>query len=236
MIRNGEAPTPNRHNCSGKHCGMLAHARLRGLPLQGYIDPGHEVQKSILQTFAEMCEMDPKDVVVGIDGCSVPTFAVPLRNAALAIAKLCDPGNLTPSRAEACRKITSAMTGNPVMVAGYGRFDTHLMIAGEGRILCKAGAEGYQVIGLMPGALGKDSAGIGIALKISDGDQGGHIRPIFPGISCDSRARAIVSMAILKRLGALDSSQIVELADFDARPISNWRNLKVGEYRPILNY
>jgi L-asparaginase II len=235
MIRHNEQPRPNRHNCSGKHTGMLAHARLRGLPLEGYIDAQHEVQKTILRVLAEMCEMEPDDVVVGIDGCSVPTFAVPLRNAAHALAKLCDPSALSSKRSDSCRKIAEAMTGNPDMVAGPGRFDTHLMLAGRGKILSKGGAEGYQAIGLLPGALGDGSPAMGIAFKISDGDLGGHVRPTFPGISSDSRARAIVAMSILKQLGALDAKQVEELKNFDARPIRNWRKVEVGEYRTTIH-
>ena len=97
--------------------------------------------------------METQQVEVGVDGCSVPTFAVPLRNAAWAMARLCDPVKLPETRAAACRKITHAMTSNARMVAGPGRFDTALMDAADGKILCKAGAEGYQIMGLMPGPL-----------------------------------------------------------------------------------
>lgn len=234
MILKHEQPGPNRHNCSGKHTGMLAHAKMRDLPLHGYIDREHEVQKTILNTFAEMCEMKPQDVVVSIDGCSVPTFAVPLFNAAHALAKLCDPSELADDRATGCKKITSAMAGNPDMVAGWGRFDTHLMAVGHGKIICKGGAEGYQALGLLPGALGEGSPAMGIAFKISDGDLGGHVRPTFPGMGSDSRARAIVAMAILKQLGALDEEQVAELKSFDVRPVRNWRKIDIGEYRPLI--
>lgn len=235
MIRNNEQPRQNRHNCSGKHTGMLAHAKMRQLPLAGYIDKEHEVQKTILEVFSEMCGMNAGDVVVGIDGCSVPTFAIPLRNAAFAVAQLCDPTGLSGKRADSCQAITAAMTANPDMVAGLGRFDTALMLAGKGMILSKAGAEGYQVIGLMPGALGGGSPALGIAFKISDGDQGGHIRPTFPGVSSDSRARPITAMAILKQLGAISGDQVEQLKGFDARPIRNWQKIEVGEFRPLIH-
>jgi L-asparaginase II len=236
MLLRGEEPSINRHNCSGKHTGMLAHAKLRGLPLENYIDLDHPVQQTILQTFAEMCGMETQQVEVGVDGCSVPTFAVPLRNAAWAMARLCDPSELPEPRAVACRKITHAMTTNARMVAGPGRFDTALMDAADGKILCKAGAEGYQIIGLMPGALGADSPAMGIAFKVSDGDLGGHVRPIFPGISTDSRVRPIIALAILKHLGALSSEQLRLLAEFDARPIYNWQQIEIGEYRSAVKF
>lgn len=219
MQQRGEAVTPNRHNCSGKHTGMLAHAQLRGLPLDTYLSMEHPVQQSILETFAAMCELLMDQVEVGIDGCSAPNFAVPLRNAALAYARLCDPRDLEPERAAACQRITRAMTSEPFMVAGPGRFDTALMQLVSGRLLAKAGAEGYQGIGVMPGALGAGSPALGIAFKISDGDLGG-------------RARPVAAIEVLRQLGGLSTQEAEALAEFGMRPIYNWRKIPVGEIRP----
>ncbi|HWQ46795.1 MAG TPA: asparaginase [Longilinea sp.] len=228
----GEQPTPNRHNCSGKHTGMLAHARLRNYPLTNYIDLGHPVQHTIIETFAPMCGLEVGDVIVGIDGCSVPTFAVPLYNAAFGMARLCDPDTLNAKRAAACRQITKAMMANPDMVAGPARFDTEFMTAAKGSMLSKAGAEGYQIIGLLPGAMGAGSPALGIAVKISDGDLYSNIRPTFPpGMGNDSRARALVVLAVLDQLGALSPEMRKTLSRFNERPIRNWRGLEVGELR-----
>ena len=98
MIRQDEPITPNRHNCSGKHTGMLAYAALKGYTLENYVDPAHPVQQTILKTFSEMVGLEPGQVIVGIDGCSAPNFAVPLRSAALGYARLCDPNGLPPAR------------------------------------------------------------------------------------------------------------------------------------------
>jgi L-asparaginase II len=220
MKMRGELPTPYYHNCSGKHTGMLAHARLRGLPTADYIDFHHPVQESILQTFAEMCDVPQEQVELGIDGCSAPNFATTLFNAALGYARLCDPSGLQAERAAACHIITSSMTAHPNMVGGPDRFDTVLMGVGKGKILVKGGAEGYQGIGLLPGALGPDSPGIGIVIKISDGDP-------------SSRARYGVSLAILRALGALTESQLAEMSSFGPeKELYNFRNLHVGTSRP----
>ncbi|HEB66032.1 MAG TPA: asparaginase [Chloroflexi bacterium] len=217
----GEEPTPNRHNCSGKHSGMLAFARMIGAPTADYVNPSHPVQQRILHTFAEMCGLAPSQVALGTDGCSAPNFAVPLRSAALAYARLCDPSALPPARAAACRKITAAMTAYPEMVGGPGRFDTALMRLGGGKIVSKAGAEGYQGIGLLPGALGSGSPALGIVFKISDGD-------------ARKKARSAVAVEILRQLGALDETQLQALASFGPRfPIHNWRKLQVGEGYPV---
>lgn len=222
MLLRGEATTPYRHNCSGKHTGMLAHARLLGLPTANYLDFTHPVQKSILQTFAEMCDFPIDKIELGIDGCSAPNFAIPLYNAAYGFARLCDPFALDQKRAAACHVITQAMTTHPEMVAGPDRFDTLLMQVARGKIVAKGGAEGYQAVGVLPGALAPNSAGIGIAIKISDGDT-------------NDRARTGVALSILKTLGALDDAQLAELAAFGpVKQLYNYRKLHIGESRPTL--
>jgi len=221
MIRRGEAPTPNRHNCSGKHTGMIAQAKMRSLDYENYLDFDHPIQQTILQVFAEMCDMEKADIALGVDGCSAPVFATPLFNAALGYARLSDPRSLAGARAAACRTITGAMMAHPDMVAGPGRFDTALMQAAEGKIFCKVGAEGFEGIGVLPGVREKDSPGVGIAIKGSDGDLA-------------SRAVPLVAIEVLRQLGALEDSQIEALQRFYIRPVLNWRKLEIGEIRPIL--
>ncbi len=219
MLLRGEEPTPYRHNCSGKHTGMLGQCVLNNQPIDDYLSNDHAVQKNILRTFAEMTDMDIQDVLVGIDGCSAPTFAVPLYNAALGYARLCNPVGLPEKRAQALRRIFHAMTTNPDMIAGPQRFDTELMQVGNGMIVSKGGAEGYQAFGLAPGALGPDSPALGITYKVIDGDNA-------------DRARPVIAMAILRQLGALNPAQFEALKRFDTHPVFNWRRLEVGVIRP----
>ena len=232
LIRSGEAPTPKRNNCSGKHSAMLAYAKMHDLPLDTYLDFDHPVQQDILAAFVEMCLLPPKQVELGIDGCSAPNFAVPLYNAALAFARLTDPQDLLEARAKACREITSAMTAFPEMISGQAEFDCRLMQVGAGKIVCKRGAEGYQAIGLLPGAIGPDSPGIGITLKIMDGDLGQR----RPDLTAYSRVRPAVTLEILRQLGVLSAAQIRELEEFGpSKPVSNHRGILVGEARPVFS-
>jgi L-asparaginase II len=230
LIARGETPTPNRNNCSGKHSAMLACAKMQGLPLDTYLQNDHPIQRDILAGFAEMCGIPADSVALGVDGCSAPNFAVPLVNAALGFARLADPRGLASTRTEACRKIASAMTTHPEMISGRGEFDCRLMQVGQGNILCKRGAEGFQVIGLLPGALGPDSPGVGIAIKVSDGDLSSR------GMDLVSRARTrpAVTLEILRQLGALDTVHLTELAVFGPiLPIRNHRGIVTGESRPV---
>jgi L-asparaginase II len=233
VLLNGRKLTPNRNNCSGKHSGMLAYARMCGLPLENYLDLEHPIQQDILAAFADMCLLRVNEIGLGTDGCSAPNFAVPLYNAALAFARLCDPHELTEARASACRKITSAMTSHPEMVSGYGEFDEQLMRAGEGRIVCKRGAEGYQIFGLLPGALGHDSPGVGIALKVSDGDAS----RMSIDLAHNNRVRPAVTLEILHQLGALSSKQEQALASFGPeRAVKNHRDIVTGRSRPVFEF
>jgi L-asparaginase II len=222
LLKRGEAPTSNRHNCSGKHTGMLGQCMLNHVTIEDYLSTEHPIQKTILRTFAEMVDVKPEDVLVGIDGCSAPTFAVPLFNAALGYARLCDPTGLPAKRANALRRIFKAMTTNPVMVSGPGRFDTRLMEVSGGTVVCKGGAEGYQALGLAANALKPGSPAMGITYKVIDGDPTG-------------RARAVVAVALLQQLGALNEDQVRELAEFGARPLYNWRHIEIGEIRPAFH-
>jgi L-asparaginase II len=170
-----------------------------------------------------MCNLKPEEIQFGIDGCSAPNFAIPLENSALGFSRLIDPWNLTNKRADACNQITDAMINHPLMVAGPGQFDTRLMTSAGGRIISKGGAEGFQAIGIKPGVLGPESPGVGIAIKISDGDPHG-------------RARAAVALQIIIQLGALNSSEAQSLEDLGPNfQIRNWRQILVGQASPTFH-
>lgn len=219
----GQTPTTLNHNCSGKHSGMLAFARMIGASTENYLDLSHPVQIAIRETIAELVAMAPNQMPVGIDGCSAPVYGIPMLNMAWAVAKMADPGGLAHARATACRKITAAMMAHPLMVAGPGQFDTDLMTEAGGKVFCKGGAEGYLIMGVMPGVLAEGSHGIGIAIKIADGDALG-------------RARSAVGLTILQALGVLDEAALADLQAYGNKPLKNWRGLRVGAVRASFDY
>jgi L-asparaginase II len=215
--RSGLDLTPNRHNCSGKHSAMLATALHIGQPRATYLQPEQPLQQQILEALCSMVAMDEGDIEIGTDGCSAPNFALPLINAAYGYARLADPAGFPEQRQSACSAIFEAMTSNPFLVAGPGRFDTTMMEATGGSILSKGGAEGYYAVSLAPGRIGE--RGVGIAVKIADGDRG-------------YRGGATLVVHILERLGALTESEYESLSAYQTRSILNHRNLPVGMIRP----
>ena len=119
--------------------------------------------------------------------------------------------------------ITNAMAAHPNMVAGPDRFDTAVMKTAKGKIITKIGAEGYQGIGIMPGACKFFKGSIGITSKISDGDLA-------------LRAGSVVSLAILEKLGVLSGQELGGLKEYYTRPIKNWRGIVIGEIRPTTEF
>lgn len=227
VIKNDIQPTANFNNCSGKHTTMLAFAKLRGLSLENYLDFEHPIQVSIRRTLAEMCQMDESKIELGIDGCSAPNFALPLFHAALGMARLCDPRDLPSARMVACQKIVSALTTHSEMVSNWGEFDTEVMKLCKGKIVTKRGAEGFQIVGIMPGVIGE--YGVGIAFKVSDGDKAS----MDDDLETHTRVRPAVALEILHQLGALDEQQLQALSKFGPQKIlKNYAGLVTGRSYP----
>jgi L-asparaginase II len=213
MLREaGREPAPIDNNCSGKHASMLAQCAARGLSTHDYLDRRHPIQVTILETLGALCGIEPDAIGVGIDGCSVPCFALPLQACGLAFARLADPSGLPEPRRSAVRRIAQAMMAYPEMVGGEGRLDTDLMRAAPGRLVCKGGAEGYHGVGIVKG-------GLGLAIKIVDGN--------------GQRAGGPVVVEALRQLGALDNLMLDTLHRHHAPVVKNHRGLEVGEVRPV---
>jgi L-asparaginase II len=218
LLCSGDEPGELRNNCSGKHIGMLAQADFLQTPRTGYLRQEHPVQKRILANLSTMCGLSPTKILVGTDGCSAPNFALPLKNAALGYARLTDPTKLPLELGAAARRIFEAMTTNPELVSGAGRFDTELMRVTGGRLLSKGGAEGFQCIGIPAIRSSPDHPHLGMALKSIDGDLG-------------QRAVPIAALHVLHAIGAISDAERQGLAKFDQRPLHNLRGLAVGSLR-----
>lgn len=177
-----------------------------------------------------MADLRPDEIHIGTDGCSAPNFALPLKNTALAFARLCQPDGLSQTRAESCRLITKAMLTYPFMIGGPDNFDTMLMQSAQGRVISKGGAEGFQAFGIMPGAVKPGSEALGVAIKISDGDLKGHN---FPAGDPRGRVRPAVVLEILRQLGVFSPTDQANLAAYGPQfPVKNWRGIQVGWASP----
>jgi L-asparaginase II len=215
LKRSGEKPSPLHNNCSGKHAMMLALALYLKAPVKEYERFEHPVQQLIANTVAQFSDQPVRALRVGIDGCSAPNFALPLRAMALMFARLVrPPAWFDDATRRACRRLVNAMLAYPEMVEGVGELDTELMRAGDGMIVSKVGAEGVYTAGVLPSE--RFPAGLGLAFKIEDGDKG-------------DRARSPLAVGILRQLGLLEPATISELKGFVRPVIRNHRGDEVGE-------
>jgi len=211
LIRAGHRPDPAYNNCSGKHAGFLSTARHLGEPLKGYIQYDHPVQQRVLGTLEQMCGLRLGDAPRGIDGCGIPVIGIPLGHMAMAMARLADPGkHLPPARAAAAARILAAMSAEPFLVAGSGRFCTRVMAVAGTKIVVKTGAEGVYVAAL-------PTLGLGVALKIDDGA---------------SRAAEVAMGHVLRRLNLLTVDEQEALGELLVPPIRNRSERQAGEIRP----
>lgn len=208
------------NNCSGKHAGMLASALIGGYNTEYYYKGEHPVQQAIARVVAEFAGISLEDLIISIDGCSAATFAITVRQMALIYARLINPEGLRAELQLAAKQVVNAMLEFPEMVAAdTGRIDTDLMRALPKQLIAKAGAEGVYTIGILP--CEKYPAGLGIAIKVEDGDIG--------------RARNAAILGTVEQLGILDSSQMEQLNAKYLPPIKNHRGILVGEVHPAFN-
>jgi L-asparaginase II len=200
-----------RNNCSGKHMGFLVTARRLGDDPAGYVERDHAVQQRVMQAISEMCEIDLSDAPWGVDGCSIPAFALPLGNLAHGMAKLAAPQGLAPTRRAACERIVQSIAAEPFMIAGTGRFCTAINQVLKGKAIVKTGAEGVMMAAL-------PTLGFGIALKIDDGA---------------GRANGVALAAVLKYLGVLDQAEAEAIGDHVCGPITDRNGAHVGDVRAV---
>src|SRR6266436_6859218 len=216
LARNQQSPNVLQNNCSGKHAAMLALAVHIGAATESYEDWRNPVQQMISETFADFSGVPLQQIAVGVDGCGVPVFGVPVRAMALMYARLVAPESFDAATRDACQRITKAMIAFPEMVGGTkDRLDTELIKAGQGRLISKIGAEGVYTVGVLPSAAWPH--GLGLALKIEDGD--------------DHRARPPAVIEALGQLNVLAESELMALASYAPTIIKNRRGERVGEAR-----
>ncbi|KPQ09429.1 MAG: asparaginase [Saliniramus fredricksonii] len=210
MARRGETPHAGHNNCSGKHAGFVCLACAAGHDPAGYIDPDHPVQQQVRAALVRMTDTPHEPVNRGIDGCSIPTYAVPLESLARAFARFGSGERMPADYAQAARVIRNAVAQAPFMVAGTGRFDTRVMERFCDRVFMKTGAEGVYCATI-------PERGLGIAVKCADGT---------------TRASEAIMARILSALLARDDDERAFLDDLAHAPLTNWNTITVGALRP----
>jgi L-asparaginase II len=209
LVRAGKPWSRIHDNCSGKHAGFICLACHMGADPAGYVKPAHPAQREISAALAGMTGADLGDPAV--DGCSIPSYAIPLEKLAYAFARLVTGEGLSPSRAKAARRLVTACNAEPFMVAGTGRFCTDAMTLFGSRLFLKTGAEGVFCAAF-------PALGLGVAVQCEDGAQ---------------RAAETLMAAVIAAFLPMSD---VEQAAFAARlrpPVLTRNGASTGEIRPV---
>ncbi|MBZ8141727.1 asparaginase [Rubrivivax gelatinosus] len=215
MAAAGRLPGALHNNCSGKHAGfvclgcLLAGEQDKRAFLSGYVKPEHPVMREVGDAIEATTGWRLADTARGTDGCSIPTYAVPLRQLALGFARTATGIGLREGRARAARRLMAAVAEHPFMVGGSGRFDTRVMERLGERVFCKVGAEGVYCAAF-------PKAGLGVAVKMDDGG---------------TRACEVVMAALIQRFVRLDAAEHGFVQAFADQPLVNWNGIEVGRLR-----
>ncbi len=211
LARTGDEPNQLHNNCSGKHAGFLCTAIHEGDDPRGYVGAEHPVQRRVRDVLADLTRTRPgEDEPAGIDGCSIPTYAAPLRAFAEGFARLSAARHVDPARAAAGRRLMDACMAEPWLMAGTRRACVSLMDAAPGRVFAKTGAEGV-FCGAVP------ELGLGFALKVEDGA---------------TRASEATVAAVLARVLRPHDADLAERYEALSRTtLRNWQGTPVGEVR-----
>ena len=210
LARSGGAPSALHNNCSGKHAGFVCLACALGDDPRGYGAPSHPVQREVCATLASLTGVALSAEEAAIDGCAVPTWAIPLSGLALAFARFGTGHTLSPLRSKAAARLRQACAAAPWYVAGTGRFCTEIIQRFGARVYVKTGAEGVFCSAL-------PDQGIGIALKCDDGGT--------------RAAEAIMALAIARFLPLADGEREF-LSRWTDRTLRNWNGTVIGGLRP----
>ena len=208
LLSAGSKPSTIHNNCSGKHAGMLTLAKHLGVPTRGYSQPDHPVQEmigNVLKSMSGVAQLPTP----AVDGCGIPTFAIPLENLAVGMARFAEPADIIPTRTKACHRLAEAMMRCPAMVAGEDRPCTLIMESLPG-IVVKTGAEGVYTAAW-------PERGLGLALKVEDGA---------------TRASSVALLALLNCLGALDDRSRERLKMVASPILRNHAGTIVGHVGP----
>ena len=210
QARTLDKPNQLHNNCSGKHAGFVCACCHTGWETRDYVTYEHPLQAEIRDVMGDLTGAVFNQDNSGIDGCAIPTSAIPLRALAHGFARMVTGEGIGAARAKASRRILEACMAEPFYVAGTGRSCTRLMQAAPGRIFAKTGAEGVFCAAI-------PELGFAIALKCEDGA---------------SRAADTMVAAVLARYFTGDEEIHQRLMDIANTPIFNRNGAEVGVVRP----
>ncbi len=217
LAASGTRPSALHNNCSGKHAGFVClgcglaganGATDKAAYLRGYVGHDHAVMREVTAALQTTTGFDLSQTARGTDGCSIPTYAIPLRHLAHAYAKVATGQGLSTDHAHAAKRLRQAVAKAPQMVAGTGRFDSAVAARLGERVYCKVGAEGVYCAAL-------PERGLGVAIKMDDGN--------------NARSCEVVMAAVIAGLLTLNDADARFVNGLQNLSLHNWNGIEVGQ-------
>ncbi len=212
-IRKGLPKEKIYHNCSGKHTGaMLLQKELDPEHVKDYWKVDSAAQQEILRCMAILSEYPKEQVKIGIDGCGVPVFAVPMKNIAAAFKNIaCIDTIADDALRDAARRYIPRIHKYPLMMRGTGYLCS--LINYDPNLVAKGGANGVYGIGLKKERLG-------ISLKLKDGTEA-----VWP----------ILIKEIFRQIGYYNEDTFRMLDSLNSGIIHNDNDTAVGTCKPVFH-
>ena len=197
LLLSGEKPNQLHNNCAGKHLAMISACLTQNMKIKNYLEMNHPYQKIIRNYLEYFTETKIIDYQKGIDGCSAPQYAFPLKNLSIAMVNLIKHYVEKKNNTKEIRILLKAIEKYPQLTGSKSIYSSQLMNATNGKIFCKGGAEGVLLFS-------HKEKKIGGVIKVNDGNE---------------RALPSIANEIFKKLKILNSSEL--------RKLSKWSNEKI---------
>ena len=206
LLLSGNLPSQLHNNCAGKHLAMVSGCLSKKLSYKNYVSFDHPYQKLIRNSLEYFTNESIQKKQIGIDGCNAPQYAFTMGGLANSMINLVNNSNKN-EYVKTSKILLNAIKKNPLLIGGSKRFDSEIIKHTNGRIFCKAGAEGVILFA-------DCNKKIGGVIKIIDGNE---------------RAIPPITMKIFSKLKILNSNEKKQLSHWRKPKLFNHANKKIGE-------
>lgn len=164
LLLSNNIPNQLHNNCAGKHLGMITGSIMNGMKITNYENINHPYQKLIKKSLEYFTENKINKIQNGIDGCSAPQYAFPLKNLSISMINLLKNYLENKKYTNEIRILLQAISKYPELTGSKTIYPSQLMLATNGKIFSKAGAEGVLLFA-------HKEKKIGGTIKVKDGNE-----------------------------------------------------------------
>ena len=207
LLLSGIRPNQLHNNCAGKHLAMISGCLSKNMNVRKYLDMNHPYQRMIRNYLEYFTETKILNIQKGVDGCSAPQYAFPLKNLSIAMINIIKHYKETKDHTREIRILLKAIEKYPQLTGSKSIYPSQLMTATNGKIFSKGGAEGVLLFA-------HKEKSIGGVIKVNDGNE---------------RALPSIANEIFKKLKLLNKKELSKLSNWSNQKIYNHAKIKTGE-------